>query len=137
MAYWNGTPIGAVSDTEDSRKWAATDPGDGSQLTPEIEVLRNSGANSYLFLRPLILRASGGGVVSYTMTGINEFRLTRAGKTLFHYAYQVTNGYSTPANPDVVCRPFLVGGLAIKAPRIDEQPFLSKVDGLIPGWTPT
>jgi hypothetical protein len=108
-----------------------------ANLRPEIEMLWGGPYyNAYLFLRPLVLR-SGTGTITYTMTGINEFRLMKGSKKLFHYAYQISNGYTTPQNPNVVCRPFLVGGTVIKEPLVDEQPFLPHVDDYITGWSPT
>lgn len=141
VAQWrNGDSGGWLTldltiDSASDRRWDATGyPNDGSMLRPGIEVMDgDSGNNAYLFLRPQVLR-SGVGTITYTQTGINEFRMFRDGKRLFHYAYLVSAGHTTGQDPYVVSRPFLVGGTAIREPKVDQQPFLPHVDDLIPGW---
>lgn len=133
---WETLALASSSGT--ARRWDATGmPDDGSVLVPGIEVIAgNASENAYLILRVQVFRA-GEGVFTYTPTGVNEFRMLRDGKRLFHFAYQVSNGYVGTQDPNVVARPYLIGGAAIRAPKIDQQPFLPHVDDVIPGWVIT
>ena len=141
VAQWrNGDSGGWItlaltSESAAARRWDATNyPNDGTMLRPGIEVMDgDAGSNAYLFLRPQALR-SGSPTIAYTQTGINEFRMFRDGKRLFHYAYLVSSGHTTGQDPNVVSRPFLVGGTAIREPKVDQQPLLPHVDDVIPGW---
>jgi hypothetical protein len=129
------TSLSVVNNSSSNRKWADTSV-DPANLRPEIEILRDVGYNAYMICDNLIYR-SGSPIITYTMTGVNEFRLMKGTKKMFHYAYLVTNGYTSGQTADVVCRPFLVAGTVIKPPDVDEQPYLPHVDDYIEGWEAT